>query len=214
LTTIAAEHINKKIKHADVLNDITYTFNDQHTYGLSGRNGSGKTMLIRALCGLIYINSGTIKIDGKVLHQDLSFPSSVGVIIEKTDLLSEYSAFTNLKILSKIKGIASDQEIKDAIDRVGLDPESKMPVRKFSLGMKQRLSIAQAIFEKPDILLLDEPTNAIDKKGVESVRTILLEEKKRGALIIIASHNEEDLNVLADTILTMEGGRLVGNDEK
>ncbi|MCO7175013.1 ATP-binding cassette domain-containing protein [Sporolactobacillus kofuensis] len=214
MTTVIADHVSKKIKRADVLNDISYTFYDKHIYGLSGRNGSGKTMLIRALCGLIYINHGTIKINEKVLHRDISFPSSIGVIIEKTDLLPEYSAFTNLKILSKVKRVASDQDIKSAIERVGLDPTSKMPVRKFSLGMKQRLSIAQAIFEKPEILLLDEPTNAIDKNGVELVRDILVEEKERGALIVIASHNQDDLDILADTVLTVEEGHLVGNDEK
>lgn len=213
MVSISVENVNKKIKRVDVLKDITYNFVGNRIYGLHGRNGSGKTMLLRALSGLIFINSGKISIDNKILHQDISFPPKLGIIIENTDLLSQFSAFTNLKLLSKINKIASDDDIRAAILRVGLDPKNKIPVKKFSLGMRQRLSIAQAIFEKPNILLLDEPTNAIDSKGVEMVRNILLEEKERGALIIIASHNQEDLNILADEIILMEEGRLI-NDTK
>ncbi|MGM0807470.1 MAG: ATP-binding cassette domain-containing protein [Bacillota bacterium] len=196
----------------EVLKGITYDFQSSYIYGLHGRNGSGKTMLLRALSGLIVINSGKIVINNKELHKDISFPESVGIIIEHTDLLPQYSAYTNLKLLSKIKKITSDEDIKEAISRVGLDPTSKIPVKKFSLGMKQRLSIAQAIFEKPDILLLDEPTNAIDTKGIDEIRNILIEEKNRGALIIIASHNQDDLNILCDKILLIEEGRLIKSD--
>ncbi|MCY8935674.1 ATP-binding cassette domain-containing protein [Peribacillus frigoritolerans] len=196
----------------EVLKDFTYHFESSYIYGLHGRNGSGKTMLLRALSGLIVINSGKITINNKELHKDMSFPDSVGIIIENTQLLPQYSAFTNLKLLSKIKNVATDEDIKEAILRVGLDPTSKVTVKKFSLGMKQRLSIAQAIFEKPDILLLDEPTNAIDTKGIDQIRNILIEEKNRGALIIIASHNQDDLNILCDKILLIEEGRLINND--
>jgi ABC-2 type transport system ATP-binding protein len=210
--TISVQSINKKIKRMEVLKDITYDFQSSYIYGLHGRNGSGKTMLLRALSGLIVINSGKIVINNKELHKDISFPDSVGIIIEHTDLLPQYSAYTNLKLLSKIKKITSDEDIKEAISRVGLDPTSKIPVKKFSLGMKQRLSIAQAIFEKPDILLLDEPTNAIDTKGIDEIRNILIEEKNRGALIIIASHNQDDLNILCDKILLIEEGRLIKSD--
>ncbi|MGG0847804.1 ATP-binding cassette domain-containing protein [Peribacillus simplex] len=141
--------------------------------------------------------------------KDISFPSNISVIIENTSLLHQYDAYTNLKILSKIRNIATDEDIKLAIKRVGLDPDSKMKVGKFSLGMKQRLSVAQAIFEKPDILLLDEPTNAIDEEGVIQVYQILKEEKERGSLIILTSHHKQDLEALADEYIKMDNGGIV-----
>ncbi|MGX9161939.1 ATP-binding cassette domain-containing protein [Priestia megaterium] len=212
MTTIIASNLSKKIKKQYVLKDINYTFDTGMVYGLYGRNGSGKTMLLRALSGLIRPSEGSILIDNKKLHEDISFPPSIGVIIENTSLLPQYDAFTNLKILAKIKNIASDEDIKEAIKRVGLDPLSKLKVKKFSLGMKQRLSIAQAIFEKPDIILLDEPTNAIDEEGITSIRNLLLKEKDRGATIVIASHNKEDLTILADKKIIMNSGEIVDND--
>ncbi|MED3934600.1 ATP-binding cassette domain-containing protein [Priestia sp. YIM B13446] len=212
MTTIIASNLSKKIKKQYVLKDINYTFDTGMIYGLYGRNGSGKTMLLRALSGLIRPSEGSILIDNKKLHEDISFPPSIGVIIENTSLLPQYDAFTNLKILAKIKNIASDEDIKEAIKRVGLDPLSKLKVKKFSLGMKQRLSIAQAIFEKPDIILLDEPTNAIDEEGITSIRNLLLKEKDRGATIVIASHNKEDLTILADKKIIMNSGEIVDND--
>lgn len=212
MTTIIASNLSKKIKKQYVLKDINYTFDTGMIYGLYGRNGSGKTMLLRALSGLIRPSEGSILIDNKKLHEDISFPPSIGIIIENTSLLPQYDAFTNLKILAKIKNIASDEDIKEAIKRVGLDPLSKLKVKKFSLGMKQRLSIAQAIFEKPDIILLDEPTNAIDEEGINSIRNLLLKEKDRGATIVIASHNKEDLTILADKKIIMNSGEIVDND--
>ncbi|MBG9475793.1 ATP-binding cassette domain-containing protein [Priestia megaterium] len=212
MTTITASNLSKKIKKQYVLKDINYTFDTGMIYGLYGRNGSGKTMLLRALSGLIRPSEGSILIDNKKLHEDISFPPSIGIIIENTSLLPQYDAFTNLKILANIKNIASDEDIKEAIKRVGLDPLSKLKVKKFSLGMKQRLSIAQAIFEKPDIILLDEPTNAIDEEGINSIRNLLLKEKDRGATIVIASHNKEDLTILADKKIIMNSGEIVDND--
>ncbi|XHU80934.1 ABC transporter ATP-binding protein [Peribacillus simplex] len=192
-----------------LLHDINYEFNSGKIYGLYGRNGSGKTMLLRAIAGLIMPSSGEIAIDEKILHKDISFPANIGVIIENTSLLHQYDAYTNLKILAKIRNIATDEEIKANIKRVGLDPESKMKVGKFSLGMKQRLSVAQAIFEKPDILLLDEPTNAIDEEGVMLVYQILKEEKEHGALILLTSHHKQDLEALADEYVKMDNGGIV-----
>jgi ABC-2 type transport system ATP-binding protein len=154
-------------------------------------------------------SSGEIAIDEKILHKDISFPANISVIIENTSLLHQYDAYTNLKILAKIRNIATDEDIKLNIKRVGLDPESKMKVGKFSLGMKQRLSVAQAIFEKPDILLLDEPTNAIDEEGVTLVYQILKEEKERGALILLTSHHKQDLEALADEYVKMDNGGIV-----
>ncbi|AIM15975.1 MULTISPECIES: ABC transporter ATP-binding protein [Neobacillus] len=202
-------NLSKKIKNTYVLKNISYTFKPGYIYGLFGKNGSGKTMLLRTLAGLVIPTEGEVIINNQVLHKDISFPPSVGVIIENMELLPQYDAYTNLFILSKIKKVASKHDIEEAIKKVGLDPFSKLKVKKYSLGMKQRLNIAQAIFEKPDILLLDEPTNAIDDKGVELIHNLLLEEKKRGAIIIIASHLKEDIESLCDFSLKMNEGNLI-----
>lgn len=207
MSEIIIENLSKTIKNNKILDNVNLTFESGHVYGLVGRNGSGKTMLLRAICGLIFPDSGKVIIDGKQLHKDISFPESCGIIIENTDLLPNFSAFDNLKMLSEIKNTANDNMIKSAIKTVGLDPDSKKKVKTFSLGMKQRLSIAQALFEDPDILLLDEPTNALDEDGVNDVRRILLEQKKKNKLIIIASHNKEDISLLSDTVISVSNGR-------
>ena len=207
ISEIIIENLSKTIKNNKILDNVNLTFESGHVYGLVGRNGSGKTMLLRAICGLIFPDSGKVIIDGKQLHKDISFPESCGIIIENTDLLPNFSAFDNLKMLSEIKNTANDNMIKSAIKSVGLDPDSKKKVKTFSLGMKQRLSIAQALFEDPDILLLDEPTNALDEDGVNDVRRILLEQKKKNKLIIIASHNKEDISLLSDTVISVSNGR-------
>ena len=207
MSEIIIENLSKTIKNNKILDNVNLTFESGHVYGLVGRNGSGKSMLLRAICGLIFPDSGKVIIDGKQLHKDISFPESCGIIIENTDLLPNFSAFDNLKMLSEIKNTANDNMIKSAIKSVGLDPDSKKKVKTFSLGMKQRLSIAQALFEDPDILLLDEPTNALDEDGVNDVRRILLEQKKKNKLIIIASHNKEDISLLSDTVISVSNGR-------
>lgn len=207
MSEIIIENLSKTIKNNKILDNVNLTFESGHVYGLVGRNGSGKTMLLRAICGLIFPDSGKVIIDGKQLHKDISFPESCGIIIENTDLLPNFSAFDNLKMLSEIKNTANYNMIKSAIKSVGLDPDSKKKVKTFSLGMKQRLSIAQALFEDPDILLLDEPTNALDEDGVNDVRRILLEQKKKNKLIIIASHNKEDISLLSDTVISVSNGR-------
>ncbi len=207
MSEIIIENLSKTIKNNKILDNVNLTFESGHVYGLVGRNGSGKTMLLRAICGLIFPDSGKVIIDGKQLHKDISFPESCGIIIENTDILPNFSAFDNLKMLSEIKNTANDNMIKSAIKSVGLDPDSKKKVKTFSLGMKQRLSIAQALFEDPDILLLDEPTNALDEDGVNDVRRILLEQKKKNKLIIIASHNKEDISLLSDTVISVSNGR-------
>lgn len=197
---------NKKLSSRPILTDINYTFDYGKIYGLYGHNGSGKTMLLRAISGLIVPDSGKIVIDGKQLHKDISFPPSIGLVIENMNLLPQYNAFDNLKILSKIKKTATDDDIATAIKRVGL--KSDLKVKKFSLGMKQRLNIAQAVFEKPKIILLDEPTNALDNDGVKLIYKLLDEERKRGALVIIATHHKEDLEEICDVVLKMSEGGL------
>lgn len=196
----------KSIKSRPVLNNVSYNFEYGKIYGLYGHNGSGKTMLLRAIAGLLVPDSGSVVIDGKVLHKDMSFPPSIGIVIENMNLLPQYNAFDNLKILGKIKKTATDEDIKTALERVGL--KSDLKVKKFSLGMKQRLNIAQAVFEKQKIILLDEPTNALDNDGVQLIYKLLKEEKERGALVVITTHHKEDLEEVCDVVLKMTEGEL------
>ena len=193
----------KSIKSRPILN---YNFEYGKIYGIYGHNGSGKTMLLRAIAGLLVPDSGSVVIDGKVLHKDMSFPPSIGIVIENMNLLPQYNAFDNLKILGKIKKTATDENIKTALERVGL--KSDLKVKKFSLGMKQRLNIAQAVFEKQKIILLDEPTNALDNDGVQLIYKLLKEEKERGALVVITTHHKEDLEEICDVVLEMTEGEM------
>lgn len=196
----------KSIKSRPILNNVSYNFEYGKIYGLYGHNGSGKTMLLRAIAGLLVSDSGSVVIDGKVLHKDMSFPPSIGIVIENMNLLPQYNAFDNLKILGKIKKTATDEDITTALERVGL--KSDLKVKKFSLGMKQRLNIAQAVFEKQKIILLDEPTNALDNDGVQLIYKLLKEEKERGALVVITTHHKEDLEEVCDVVLKMTEGEL------
>lgn len=205
---IKVESLTKTIKGITILDNINFTFEKGKIYGLYGQDGSGKTMLLRAIAGLIFPTEGKIIFDNKVLHKDISFPPSVGVMIDNTYLLPQYDAVTNLKILAKIKNIATDEDIKKAIELVGLDPEYKAKVKMYSFEMEQKLAIAQAIFESPELLLLDEPTNTLEEESINNIRDVLIDIKKSGVTIIIASRNKEDLNMLADQILIMEEGRL------
>ena len=196
----------KSIKSRPILNNVSYNFEYGKIYGIYGHNGSGKTMLLRAIAGLLVPDSGSVVIDGKVLHKDMSFPPNIGIVIENMNLLPQYNAFDNLKILGKIKKTATDEDIKTALERVGL--KSDLKVKKFSLGMKQRLNIAQAVFEKQKIILLDEPTNALDNDGVQLIYKLLKEEKERGALVVITTHHKEDLEEICDVVLEMTEGEL------
>lgn len=196
----------KSIKSRPILNNVSYNFEYGKIYGLYGHNGSGKTMLLRAIAGLLVPDSGSVVIDGKVLHKDMSFPPSIGIVIENMNLLPQYNAFDNLKILGKIKKTATNEDITTALERVGL--KSDLKVKKFSLGMKQRLNIAQAVFEKQKIILLDEPTNALDNDGVQLIYKLLKEEKERGALVVITTHHKEDLEEVCDVVLKMTEGEL------
>ena len=206
---IQLNNVTKVFKKNTVLDNISYTFEEGKIYGLYGENGSGKTMLLRAVAGLIIPTSGEVVIDGKVLHKDISFPENTGIVIEHMTLLPKFTALENLKMLGKINDRATEEDMKDALVRVGLDPESHKKIEKFSLGMNQRLNIAQAIFEKQDIILLDEPTNALDEDGSKRIHTILKEERERGALIIMATHHKEDLTAICDVKLRVSNGRII-----
>lgn len=210
---IQLQNVTKRIKENTVLDNVSYTFKSGFVYGLYGQNGSGKTMLLRAISGLINLDSGSIFIDGEKLHDKIEFPPETGIVIENMELLPECSAKRNLQMLAKIKNIADEKDIIFSLERVGLDPDSDKKVKKFSLGMKQRLNIAQAIFENQKIILLDEPTNALDEEEVQLIYKIIREEKSRGATIIVATHHKEDLKEVCDVILKIAEGKIVEENE-
>lgn len=210
---IQLQNVTKRIKENTVLDNVSYTFKSGFVYGLYGQNGSGKTMLLRAISGLINLDSGSIFIDGEKLHDKIEFPPETGIVIENMELLPECSAKRNLQMLAKIKNIADEKDIIFSLERVGLDPDSDKKVKNFSLGMKQRLNIAQAIFENQKIILLDEPTNALDEDAVQLIYKIIREEKSRGATIIVATHHKEDLKEVCDVILKIAEGKIVEENE-
>ena len=210
---IQLQNVTKRIKENTVLDNVSYTFKSGFVYGLYGQNGSGKTMLLRAISGLINLDSGSIFIDGEKLHDKIEFPPETGIVIENMELLPECSAKRNLQMLAKIKNIADEKDIIFSLERVGLDPDSDKKVKKFSLGMKQRLNIAQAIFENQKIILLDEPTNALDEDAVQLIYKIIREEKSRGATIIVATHHKEDLKEVCDVILKIAEGKIIEENE-
>lgn len=208
MTYIKINNATKIINKEKVLDDITIEMEKGKVYGLYGKNGSGKTMLMRAICGLIRLSKGTIMINNEILGKDISFPRSIGVLLENPSFISYYSGKKNLQYLANIKKQITDKEIDSALERVGLDSNNKKHYKKYSLGMKQRLGIAAVIMEKPDLLIFDEPTNALDGKGIELINEIIQQEKERGATIIIACHDTEELEYLADEIFDIKEGKV------
>ena len=209
---ISIEHVTKKIKDATVLKDICLEMKGGTVYGLQGKNGSGKTMLMRAISGLIRPTSGRIVINGEQLHKNISIPRSIGLLLENPSLLPEYDASQNLKLLAKMQGGVPEEEIRQLIRDVGLEDAGHKKVEKYSLGMKQRLGIAAAILGSPDIILLDEPINAIDGEGVEEIRSLILSLKNEKRIIIVACHDKEEMNLLADEIVHLRDGRIEGKE--
>ena len=212
-TVVRLEDYCKSFKSAEVLKNINLTLESGKVIGLKGKNGSGKTMLMRALSGLILPTSGKVYINDKELGRHISFPPSIGILIENPSFISNYTGFKNLKILASIQNRISDDEIRDAIRKVGLDPDDKRTFKKYSLGMKQRLGIAAAIMERPDIVILDEPINALDEAGAGLIKGLLDELKANGSLIIIACHDTEELNYLSDEIYEIYDGEITGHIE-
>lgn len=210
MTTIKLENVYKKIKNTTVINDISMTLTAGSVTGFRGVNGSGKTMLMRLISGLILPTKGSIKINEKQLGKEITFPESIGVLLENPAFLDAYSGYQNLKMLASIRNEVDDERIWGVLDEVGLGAKSgKKKYKSYSLGMKQRLGIAGAILEKPEIVILDEPTNSLDTDGVEIVKQIIRKEKERGALIILACHDTDILDELADAIYYLENGLLV-----
>ena len=205
---IEFRHYYKKLRGKIILEDIHMDFERGKVYCLVGENASGKTMFLRAISGLILPDQGEIRVDGKIIGKDISFPESLGILIESPGFWEYYTGFENLHLLAQIKKQISFDEIKAAIARVGLDPEDTRIYKKFSLGMKQRLGIAQAIMERPDLILLDEPTNALDENGIGLICDIIKEEKKRGATIFFATHDKLRMDGIADETLKIAGGKV------
>lgn len=212
-TVVRLEDYCKSFKSAEVLKNINLTLESGKVIGLKGKNGSGKTMLMRAISGLILPTSGKVYINDKELGRQISFPPSIGILIENPSFISNYTGFKNLKILASIQNRISADEIRDAIRKVGLDPDDKRTFKKYSLGMKQRLGIAAAIMERPDIVILDEPINALDEAGAGLIKGLLDELKANGSLIIIACHDTEELNYLSDEIYEIYDGEITGHIE-
>lgn len=208
MTYIEMKAYTKTIKHQTILDKINLSVTQGEVLGLLGRNASGKTMVLRAMSGLILPSSGSIQIANKELTASNRFPDSCGLIIESMSFWPSLTAKATLEILCSIKNIASTDDIKLTLERVGLDPHDTRTVRKFSLGMKQKLAIAQAIVERPDLLLLDEPTNSLDKEARLMFHDLIREEQDRGATIVMSSHIEDDLISLCDRVIEIDAGKL------
>ena len=203
---ITVENVSKQFKKHCVLKKTTIAFEKGKIHGIIGRNGSGKTIFLKLISGLLCPTSGTITVNGKVLGNDADFAPNTGIIIETPGFLSYKSGYANLRELASIKGIIGKDEIIQAIQDVGLDPDDKKPVGKYSLGMRQRLGIAQAIMERPDLLILDEPMNSLDKQGVQHMRELLLQLREQGTTILLASHIAMDVELLCDTVCEIDEG--------
>lgn len=205
---IELKNISKKFMVNYVIKDVSYKFDNGKIYGIRGRNGTGKTVLLKCICGLTRISGGQVEYNGKVLDKDFSILPSIGVIIESPIFWRDKTGYETLEFLASIKGNISKEKIIQVLDKVGLGEAKNMRIRKYSLGMRQRLAIAQAIMEEPDVLLLDEPTNSLDDEGVEMFKKVIMEEKERGATILIVSHVIEDVIGVCDEHLILVDKKL------
>ena len=201
---IIVQHVSKSFGKEQVLKDVNLTIPAGHIFGIVGNNGSGKTVLMKCICGFMRPDSGVVRVNGQQIGKDCDFPDALGVIIETPGFLPNLSGYQNLKILAALKGRIGKKEILETLTRVGLDPGMKKPVGKYSLGMRQRLGIAQAIMEEPSVLVLDEPFNGLDRAGAAQMRELLMEQKQAGRAILLASHNAQDITLLCDDVHDME----------
>lgn len=204
---IEVKNVSVTIGKNQILQDISVTFEKGKIHGLIGRNGSGKTVLMKCICGFMKPTSGAVFVEGKQIGKDVDFVPDAGVIIETPGFVPFYSGIRNLQILAALNHKIGNEEIREAMQTVGLDPGLKRHVKKYSLGMRQRLGIAQAIMENPKLLILDEPFNGLDKEGVEQMRNYFLKLKEQGVTILLTSHTNEDIRLLCDTVMEMEKGR-------
>ncbi len=206
---IEIKNYTKIIKGSTVLDNINVVFESGKIYGLKGKNGSGKTMLMRAISGLIRPSSGEVMIENEVLGRDISFPRSIGVLIENPAFLANETGFSNLRMLADLGEGVSNEDIEAVLSELGLDSKDKKSYKKYSLGMKQKLGIAAAVMEHPDIIILDEPINALDQDSVEVVKKIIIRERDRGAVIILACHDTEELEYLSDESVCIQDGKII-----
>lgn len=205
---IVIDKLTKSFKGKTVLEDVNMRLQEGRIYGIVGDNGSGKTVLLKLICGFMKPDSGTVTVNGRVIGKDADFPENTGIIIEAPGFLPNYSGMKNLEYLASIRGKIGKEQIESAMKTVGLDPSSKLRVGKYSLGMKQRLGIAQAIMEDQQLLILDEPMNALDKDTVEDMRKLFLSFKASGKTMLIVSHNEGDISTLCDEVYEFDGARI------
>lgn len=207
-TAICVEHLHKSFGKEEILHGIDRTFAAGKIHGIVGNNGSGKTVLMKCICGFLIPDEGHVRVNGKEVGKDIDFPEDMGIIIETPGFLPGVTGLKNLKLLASLRGLADEKKIRQTIERVGLDPALKKPVSKYSLGMRQRLGIAQAIMEDPSLLILDEPFNGLDKHGVAEIRQLIRELRTEGKTILLASHNQTDIDELCDTVCEMDAGNM------
>lgn len=215
MNAISVMNLKMNFGEEQVLKGISREFEAGKIHGIVGNNGSGKTVLMKCICGFLSPTEGMVVVDGKTIGKDVDFPENIGIIIETPGFLPGLTGIKNLKVLASLKRKIGDEEIRNVIRKVGLDPDLKKPVSKYSLGMRQRLGIAQAIMEDPSILILDEPFNGLDKNGVMQMRKLIKELREEGKTIILASHNQADIDELCDTVCEMDaGGMTMVYDDK
>ena len=208
MASISVEHVSLTIGAAQILRDISVQFEAGEIHGIAGRNGSGKTMLMKCICGFIRPTAGRIVVDGNQVGRDVDFPPDLGLLIETPGFIPYYSGLKNLELLAAVNRRASKERLNACMELVGLGDAKGKRVSRYSMGMRQRLGIAQAIMENPRLLILDEPLNGLDEQGVEDIRALLLDLKGQGKTILLSSHNGEDIDLLCDSVCKMAGGVL------
>ncbi|MDO4273544.1 MAG: ATP-binding cassette domain-containing protein [Eubacteriales bacterium] len=200
-------HVYKGFRNGMILEDVNMEFAPGKIYGFIGPNGSGKTVILKMAAGLLCPTKGSIYLDSQMLGRNMDFPPSMGVLIENPGFLAHDTGLQNLLYLTKIKGLIGKREVEEAMDKVGILYAANQRTGQYSLGMKQRLGIAQVIMENPELLILDEPMNGLDQKGIAEIRALLLEQKSQGKLILLASHAQEDIKLLCDQIYVIQDKR-------
>lgn len=205
---VEVKNISKTFKKQCIFHAVSFSLEKGKAYGFIGHNGCGKSILFKILSGFLSPDSGEIKVFGQTLGKEIDFPKNTGIMIETPHFLEDYSGLKNLRYLAAIQNKINDATIKSILEKVGLNPESRQPVKKYSLGMKQKLGIAQAIMEDPDLLILDEPFNGLDKTSVREIRTLLLELKNKGVTILLTSHMSKDIELICDEVLEFNNNKL------